>query len=243
MRLVLVRHGQTPSNVSGALDTGRPGMNLNARGRQQAADLAARWEQIAPAPHAIAVSPLARTRQTSRPLEERFGLTPLVRTGLREVRGGNVEMSASLADIAQYMLSVLPWLQGQWDKRLPGGENGYELRARFLPAVLEVLQKAYDEAGSEGVAVIVAHGAINRVIASSLSPQIGANLVMMHRLDNGKTCVLESPKDFKPTAIEDLLTTFTAVTWNDVPMSEWDIPSELHASLSYPDTKDRSAQK
>lgn len=241
MRLVLVRHGQTPSNVSGALDTGRPGMNLNARGRQQAADLASRWEEIAPQPHALAVSPLARTRQTARPLEERFGLTPLVRAGLREVRGGNVEMSASLADIAQYMLSVLPWLQGNWDARLPGGENGHELRGRFLPAVLEVLQHAYDKAGSDGVAVIVAHGAINRVIASSLSPQIGANLVMMHRLDNGKTCVLESPQDFSPTGVEDMLKTFTALTWNDVPMSEWEVPAELHASLSYPDSAPTSA--
>ena len=35
-RLHLVRHGQTPSNVAGALDTALPGAPLTELGREQA---------------------------------------------------------------------------------------------------------------------------------------------------------------------------------------------------------------
>ena len=36
MRLLLIRHGQTPNNILGALDTGRPGAGLTELGREQA---------------------------------------------------------------------------------------------------------------------------------------------------------------------------------------------------------------
>ena len=44
MKLVLIRHGQTSSNLAGALDTAYPGADLNADGMNQAASLAAGWE-------------------------------------------------------------------------------------------------------------------------------------------------------------------------------------------------------
>ena len=36
MRLLLVRHGQTPANVAGALDTAFPGLGLTPLGQAQA---------------------------------------------------------------------------------------------------------------------------------------------------------------------------------------------------------------
>ena len=233
MRLILVRHGQTSSNISGALDTGRPGAPLSALGHEQAQALAQRWDEFATAPSAIGVSPLTRTRQTAQPLLQRFQMEPMVLSGLREVRGGNLEMSASLADIAHYMKAMLPWIQGNYEARMPGGESGKEILARALPAVAQVLTKAHDLDGDDATAVIVAHGAINRIIASALSPQIGANLVMMYRLDNCGTCVLRAPQGFVPGRAEELVNAFTAETWNDTSMSEWDVPEELHIAVKY----------
>ena len=40
MRLILVRHGQTSSNVAGLLDTDEPGAGLTGVGLEQAAALA-----------------------------------------------------------------------------------------------------------------------------------------------------------------------------------------------------------
>ncbi|MCU1510800.1 MAG: histidine phosphatase, partial [Arthrobacter sp.] len=40
MRLLLIRHGQTPGNVLGQLDTAHPGPGLTELGERQAAALA-----------------------------------------------------------------------------------------------------------------------------------------------------------------------------------------------------------
>lgn len=58
MRLTLVRHGQTLSNVSRLLDTAYPGADLDETGRRQAVELAARFAGVDI--DAIYVSDLAR---------------------------------------------------------------------------------------------------------------------------------------------------------------------------------------
>ena len=66
MRLILVRHGQTPANVLGQLDTAHPGPGLTERGFEQAERVpeALRGENI----DAIYVSTLIRTQLTAAPL-------------------------------------------------------------------------------------------------------------------------------------------------------------------------------
>lgn len=233
MHLVLVRHGQTSSNASGALDTGRPGAPLNERGHDQAHRLAQRWEaEVAPAPHAVAVSPLTRTRQTAAPLCDRYGISPLVRPGIREIRSGDLEMNASVADIARYMGNLAPWARGEWEKRMPGGESGTEILTRALPVVREVLLAAHDVAGEDGVAVIVAHGALNRVIAATLAPQITVNLVMKYRLENTHTAVLELPSGSGIPSVKGLVGAFHAHSWNERPVDAWDVSDDLILSLN-----------
>jgi probable phosphoglycerate mutase len=68
VRLLLIRHGQTPHNVTGALDTAFPGAGLTALGEAQARALptALSGETIS----AIYASPLVRTQLTATPLAE-----------------------------------------------------------------------------------------------------------------------------------------------------------------------------
>lgn len=233
MYLVLVRHGQTSSNASGALDTSRPGAPLNERGREQARRLAQRWEaEVAPSPSAIGVSPLTRTRQTAAPLCDRYQLTPMVRSGIREVRSGDLEMNASMADIGRYMGTLAPWAAGEWDIRMPGGESGTEVLARALPVVQEVLQSARAANGEDAVGVIVAHGALNRVIAASLAPEITVNLVMRYRLENTHTCVLELSHGHDLETVGGMLGAFRAHSWNERPVQAWDVTDETVVSLN-----------
>lgn len=233
MYLVLVRHGQTSSNVTGALDTGRPGAPLNDRGLQQAQRLAARWEnEVAPAPTTVAVSPLTRTKQTAAPLCARYSLTPLVRPGIREVRSGDLEMNAGISDIARYMGTLAPWAQGEWGVRMPGGESGSEILTRALPVVHEVLSSVRRTAGEDGVGVIVAHGALNRVIAATLATDITVNLVMKYRLENTHTSVLELPHGHDLNDVSALIGAFHAKTWNERPLDAWDVSDDVTMSLN-----------
>ncbi len=133
MKIVLVRHGQTPANRLGALDTVRPGLGLTEEGLAQARRLSDRWEsEVAPPPTVIAVSGLYRTRLTAAPLAARYGLTPLVCPGIRELRSGDLEMASDPASQMEYVRTTLSWCAGDVDNRMPGGESGREALARSL---------------------------------------------------------------------------------------------------------------
>jgi broad specificity phosphatase PhoE len=64
MHLLLLRHGQTGSNVIGALDTAVPGAPLTELGERQAAAVPGALQPI----DSITVSTLLRTQQTAAPL-------------------------------------------------------------------------------------------------------------------------------------------------------------------------------
>ena len=77
MRLLLLRHGQTESNVIGALDTAVPGAPLTAIGERQASAVPGALEPV----DAVFVSTLIRTQQTALPLERARGLHATISTG------------------------------------------------------------------------------------------------------------------------------------------------------------------
>ncbi len=155
MRLLLVRHGQTHSNVEGALDTGTPGADLTDLGRAQAD---AAGTVLAERPiEAIYCSPLVRTQQTAAPLAERLGLRPTIIEGLREVSAGDLEMRTDLEAGLAYHDVLVDWLvKGDLGARLPGGESAEEFLTRFDAAVDEI------RASGHRTALIVSHGAAIR---------------------------------------------------------------------------------
>ncbi len=231
VKLVLVRHGRTASNVAGALDSGRPGAPLDSRGNEQAAHLAQRWgELVGQAPSAIAVSPITRARQTASFLAKQYSLVPIVAQGIREIRAGDLEMNADPISIATYFSTVLRWAAEDLSPRMPGGENGYEVLDRALPAVTHILHQARQAQGDDAVAVIVAHGALNRLLATTLCHNITVQIVAKYRMENASTTVLEVPAGFAPSSPQDMRGILTARTWNDRPLSDWvveDTRSEL----------------
>lgn len=158
MRLLLVRHGQTRSNVDLLLDTAFPGAELDEVGRRQAAALVDRLagETI----DAIAVSDLTRTAQTAAPLAAARGLTPLVRPGLREIPAGEDEMSPAW----QRYVSVLRGWASDPHARMPGGESGVEFMARFEGALDELAALGHDHL------MVVSHGAALRTWSTARLP-------------------------------------------------------------------------
>ncbi|MCZ2827527.1 histidine phosphatase family protein [Modestobacter sp. VKM Ac-2986] len=153
MRLVLVRHGQTTSNLVHALDTAEPGAELTALGQQQAAalvgDLAAEEVDV------LAASPLRRAQQTAAPLAAAHGLTVLTLPGLREIGAGDLEMQQGPEAVARYLDVAFSWVGHDSPERLPGGPAGVEVLAGFDAAVSAL--------EGHGTAVAVSHGAVIRV--------------------------------------------------------------------------------
>lgn len=177
MRLLLIRHGQTPHNVAGALDTAFPGAGLTPLGHAQARAVPAALvdERIA----GLYASPLVRTQLTAAPLAEATGLEVVVRPGLEEISAGDLEMRDDSESVKQYAGGVGAWMRGELDHRVPGGESGHEFLARYDAAVRAV---AADHAPDATVAV-VSHGAAIRAwtaLVTGLDAETGRDLHLMN---------------------------------------------------------------
>lgn len=187
MRLLLVRHGQTPSNIAGLLDTGAPGADLTALGRTQAAALpsALGTEPI----EALYASTLVRTQQTAEPLALSLGLTVEVRAGIREIGAGALEMLGDAAAVQVYLDTAFRWSDGDLDLRMPGGESGTEVFDRYDEVVAEIA------ASGTGTAALVSHGAVIRSWVAARVANISTDHAARSPLANTGVVVLDGSPD------------------------------------------------
>ncbi|WP_456698368.1 histidine phosphatase family protein [Aeromicrobium sp. P5_D10] len=182
MRLILIRHGQTPANVDGVLESTVPGPGLTELGYEQAAELPA---ALAHEPiDALYVSSMIRTHLTAAPLAAARGVVPVERDGAREISAGDVEGNADEASVHQYVSTLLSWCGGDLDVRMPGADNGHEVLARFDEVVAEA-----EDAGHQAVA-IVSHGAIIRAWCAARADDVDLEFVRHHYVVNTGVVVL-----------------------------------------------------
>lgn len=183
MRLILIRHGQTPSNVDRLLDTGVPGPGLTELGHDQAAALPAALadERI----EAIFVSTLVRTHLTAAPLAAAHGLEPRVREGIREIVAGDLEMAGDEESVTTYLTTSFGWSAGRTDVRMPGGEDGVEFLGRYDAVI--------DEAATTGVGTVavVSHGAAIRAWVAARAANVEVEWAAEHALSNTGIVTLE----------------------------------------------------
>lgn len=161
MRLMLLRHGQTHSNVTGALDTGAPGADLTELGQRQAW-AAARVLFERPV-SALFVSTLRRTHQTAAPLAKVYGVQPTEIEGLREIRAGDFEMATDEESRHAYIHHIAGWHVDDLGSRMPGGETGHEFLARYDAAVEQIAAAGHE------TALLVSHGAAIRTWVANRS--------------------------------------------------------------------------
>ncbi|WKK70768.1 histidine phosphatase family protein [Rathayibacter oskolensis] len=183
MRLLLIRHGQTPSNVAGVLDTRIPGPGLTDLGREQAGALPVTLagEGIG----ALWVSTMVRTHETAAPLAAALGLEPTERAGIREIAAAALEMRGDEEAVTEYMDTVFRWAGGETSLRLAGGETGDEFAARYDAVVAEA------EASGHAVVALVSHGAAIRCWAGMRCAGLDAQFIADHLLDNTGVVVVE----------------------------------------------------
>ncbi|GLU50272.1 histidine phosphatase family protein [Nocardiopsis ansamitocini] len=193
MRLLLIRHGQTPSNVSRVLDTEEPGASLTELGTQQAAALTTTLVA-----HDIAVlyaSTLVRTQQTAAPLAAERGLEIRVRAGLRELVAGELEMRGDHESIGTYLRTAFAWSAGETQVRIPGGENGVEALGRFDAVVAEAA------ATGAATAALVSHGAVIRMWVAARAGNVDPGFASDHNLENSGVVELEGSPELGWTVL------------------------------------------
>lgn len=148
MTLFLIRHGETDLNVARVLQP--PDTPLSARGRVQAAALAARLAGMAAPlrPAGVLTSDQPRAAQTAQALADACGLAVWPSALLRERHFGDWRGRA---------YDELPADVLRSEAAPPGGESGAAFRERVDTALAEVLSRHAALAGA-GPLVVVSHG-------------------------------------------------------------------------------------
>jgi len=186
MLLTLVRHGQTPSNVLGLLDTGIPGPGLTELGHRQAAALVDAF--VERPVDALYVSRLIRTHHTAEPLATARRLEPVELPGIHEIGAGSLEMRGDRESMQAYLGTIHAWSAEGLHVAMPGGEDGHTFFDRFDAGVA----RAADGADH---AVVVSHGAAIRVWVAERAQNIGHSFVVDHDLPNTGIVELEGDPD------------------------------------------------
>jgi len=187
MRLILVRHGQTPSNVIGSLDTVVPGPGLTDLGREQAAAVPGR---LAGEPiEAIYASTHVRTQYTADPLAAARRLPIQVRPGLRELAAGDLEGRTDPDAVGQFFEVMTAWIAGDLDEPMPGGESGREVVDRFDEVAHEIADSGV------GCAVAFSHGGSIRLWAAARARNLAAAFPLAGHLGNTGVVIMSGDAD------------------------------------------------
>lgn len=187
MRLYLVRHGRTASNVAGLLDTAFPGAVLDEVGLAQAEALVDRLHGTEL--DGIYASDIHRAVQTATPLARARGLDLTELAGLREIPAGDQEMF----DVWDAYIEVLKaWGMGEPGRRRPGGEDAHEFFGRFDAAVTQIA----DAPGA--AALLVSHGAALRTWLSGRVTGLTPLDIAKRRMGNTAIVTVEGePGDWR----------------------------------------------
>jgi broad specificity phosphatase PhoE len=205
MRILFMRHGQTPANVIGSLDTATPGPGLTELGTEQADAVVA---ALAHEPiSAIYVSKLRRTHETAAPLASALGLTPVELPGTHEIEAGDLEGLTTHDAVRAYMGTVFAWNMGDPDRAMPGGPNGTTFFDRFDASMAQVVAAH----PADATVVVVSHGAAIRVWTGARVTHLGEGFTGDNHLPNTGVVVV----DVTGTA-PDL--SWTALSWADMPL-------------------------
>jgi probable phosphoglycerate mutase len=195
MRILLVRHGQTPANVRGELDTDVPGPGLTELGTRQAEAVvdALGHESIA----AIYVSKLRRTHETAAPLAAALGLTPVELPGTHEIEAGDVEGRSDHDAVRTYLGTVFAWGSGDLGATMPGGFDGHAFFGRFDGAIAGIAASH----PADATVVVVSHGAAIRVWTGGRVAGLGDGFTAENHLENTGVVVIEGAPDGGWTAL------------------------------------------
>lgn len=202
MRILLIRHGQTPANVQGILETSHPGPGLTDLGQEQAAALPSvlAGERI----RGIYVSTLLRTQLTATPLATELGLEPVVEEGLHEIEAGSLEGLRDRASVMAYLGTLHEWGLGRLGTPMPGGPDGHDFFARYDGA-LDRIAARHD---ADDTVVAVSHGAAIRVWCGGTARNIDPSYAERHDLENTGIIVVEGSREAG----------FDVVTWMGEPV-------------------------
>jgi probable phosphomutase (TIGR03848 family) len=158
--VILLRHGRSTSNTAGVLAGRSEGVDLDDKGREQAAGLI---DRIGDLPiKAVVCSPLLRCRRTVEPLAESLCLEPVIEERIAEVDYGEWT-GRKISELGKEPL----WRVVQAHPSaavFPGGEGLAQVQARAVAAVREHDRRLAAEHEGDALWVACTHGDVIKAL-------------------------------------------------------------------------------
>ncbi len=165
MTVILLRHGRSTSNTAHVLAGRSEGVDLDDKGREQAAELIDRIGELPV--RAVVCSPLLRCRRTVEPLAEALGVETVVDDRFAEVDYGEWT-GRKIADLVNEPL----WSVVQAHPSaavFPGGEGLAQVQTRAVAAVRDHDARLAEQHGGDALWLVCTHGdVIKAVVADAL---------------------------------------------------------------------------
>ena len=183
MRLILVRHGETPWNEARRVQGGRSDIALGERGLAQAERLATALaeEDL----RAVYSSPLKRALATARAIASPHGLEVRPLPSLREIDAGQAEglsVDRLKEDFAPFWKE---WREGDGPVTWPGGESVVQVGRRAWGAIARLRRRHHGE-----TVLVVGHAfVITSIVVRALGLPPGHFRRL--RVDPGSISILE----------------------------------------------------
>lgn len=191
MRLYFVRHGQSVANTLRVISNRNLPHPLTEVGRQQATDLAAalsgvRWS-------ALYASPILRAVQTAEILAAAFNLPINLTDALREPDCGEMEGRSDEAAWTEHQRVMVDWLlHEKFDSCLPGGESYWDVRARFVPFVEQLIDR---HVHADHNLLLIAHGSLLYMMLPEVLSNIDRAFAREQPMPNTAVIVAEQGED------------------------------------------------
>jgi probable phosphomutase (TIGR03848 family) len=169
MTVILLRHGRSTSNTAHTLAGRSEGVELDDKGREQAAGLV---DRIGALPiRAIVRSPLLRCEQTVQPLAEALHLEPIVDDGISEVDYG-AWTGRKISELVKEPLWAV--VQQQPSAAVfPDGEGLAAVQGRAVAAVRAHDRRLAEEHDGDVLWVACTHGdVIKAIVADALGTHL-----------------------------------------------------------------------
>ena len=205
MQLYFVRHGESTANTLMEFSNGDSKHPLTGRGIVQAQALARNLTDI---PFArIYASPVLRAAQTARLLAGQLNAPLKFSEALREWSVGIYEGTRDPLGWQKHRQVQEDWfIYNRPDSRMPGGESLLDIRARFVPLIVSLVQD--DQLAGRNV-LLVAHGGLYLAMLPALMDNI--DYPFAHRQGFPHTvCTIAEPLTDEPLQLHCL-------SWCDQP--------------------------
>ena len=172
MRLLLIRHGETPWNRERRVQGCRSDTELGQRGREQAEKIALvlRKQRV----DAIYSSPLKRAVDTAKAIAQACGLGVNVASDLREIDAGELEGLSQEELRKRYKEFWKEWRESDPSFPLPGGESLEGLQRRAWGEIERIIERHPEE-----TVAVIGHLLANLAI---ICRAVGLDLGHMGRL-------------------------------------------------------------